>query len=246
MPWAVAMDWRDAMFLHWRADAGALRRILPTDLELDLYDGAAWISIVAFRITGARLRGVPRFAGLPPFNEINVRTYVRDAEKPGVWFLSLDAANALAVWTGRRALHLPYVNARIEGSWDGATYAYRSARIGPTTARFDATVHIATSPRIVAPGSLQHWLAERYCFFTVDDRGRSLRGDVEHEPWPLHDGTPSIAANTLLAAANVTPLDEAPLAHASPGVSTRARPVHPAAANRAGGAGATLLRRGVS
>jgi uncharacterized protein len=229
MAWAVAMDWHDAMFLHWRVDAGALQRMLPSDLELDLYDGAAWIGIVAFRITGARLRGVPRFAGLPPFNEINVRTYVRDAEKPGVWFLSLDAANALAVWTGRNALHLPYIHASIEAEHHPATYTYRSERTGPTTARFDATAHIVTAPRIAAPRTLEHWLAERYCFFAVDARGRTLRGDVEHEPWPLHDATPTIATNTLLAAANITPLDAAPLAHTSPGVSTRARPLRPAA-----------------
>jgi len=220
------MDWRDALFLHWRVDAEAMRRVIPPDLELDLYDGSAWIGIVAFRITAARLRGVPRLAALPPFGEINVRTYVRDAEKRGVWFLSLDAANALAVWAGRTGLHLPYVHARIDGKWDGASCTYRSERIARTTgARFDATARIDSTARNTAPHSLEYWLAERYCFFTRDSQGRTLRGDVEHEPWPLHDAKPAIAANTLLTAANVVPFDDTPLAHASPGVSTRAWPL---------------------
>ncbi len=225
------MDWRDALFLHWRADAGALRRVVPPGLELDLYDGEAWISIVAFRITGARARGLPRMLGLPPFNEINVRTYVRDAEKPGVWFLSLDAANAVAVRAGRSGLHLPYVRARIDGSWDGTACAYRSERTDPRggSSRFAAAARIHGESRIAAPNTLEHWLAERYCFFTVDRRGRTLRGDVAHEPWPLHDATPAIAENTLLAAANVAPLNDNLLAHASPGVSTHAWPLRPAA-----------------
>jgi uncharacterized protein YqjF (DUF2071 family) len=224
------MDWRNALFLHWRVDAGALRRVIPPDLELDLYDGAAWISIVAFCITGARARGVPPFAALPPFNEINVRTYVRNEEKSGIWFLSLDAANALAVWAGRR-VHMPYVRARIDGSWDRANCAYRSERTGHrSSARFDAAARIEPAARVAAPATLEHWLVERYCFFTVDRRGRTLRGDVEHERWPLHDATATIAENTLLDAANVIPLDAAPLSHASPGVATHAWRPRPAQA----------------
>jgi uncharacterized protein YqjF (DUF2071 family) len=236
------MDWRDALFLHWRVDVEATRRIIPPELDLDLYDAEAWISIVAFRITGARLRGIPRFAALPPFDEINVRTYVRDAAKHGVWFLSLDATNPLAVQAGRTGLHLPYVNARIEGAHNGATCTYRSNRSARTRnihfeadahdARLDVSARVEPEARTAAPRTLEHWLAERYCFFTVDNRGRTLRGDVEHEPWPLHDATPTILENTLLAAANIEPLDNAPLTHASPGVTTRAWPLHSASIDR--------------
>ena len=38
--------------------------------------------------------------GISAFPELNVRTYVTLGGKPGVWFLSLDAANRLAVWAG--------------------------------------------------------------------------------------------------------------------------------------------------
>ena len=236
------MDWRDALFLHWRVDVEAMRRIIPPELDLDFYDAEAWISIVAFRITGARLRGIPRFAALPPFGEINVRTYVRDAEKHGVWFLSLDAANTLAVWAGRTGLHLPYVNARIDSTCDSTTRTYRSDRTARTRgirfeadandARFDVSVSISDEARTAAPRTIEHWLTERYCFFTVDNHGRTLRGDVEHEPWPLHDATPTILENSLLAAANIEPLDNAPLTHASPGVTTRAWPLRSASIDR--------------
>ena len=224
------MDWRDALFLHWRVDAAALRHVIPPNLELDMFDGAAWVSIVAFRITGARLRGMPPFTALPPFNEINVRTYVRDQEKGGVWFFSLDAANALAVWAARTGLHLPYIDARIDGSWQAGRCIYRSERTRDTdAARFSAEVSFGGTLRSAGAGTLGQWLAERYCFFTTDRRGRTLRGDVAHEPWPLYDATPAISENALLSAAGIVALDNAPLAHASPGVSTRAWPLRRAA-----------------
>jgi uncharacterized protein YqjF (DUF2071 family) len=230
MPWMVAMDWRDALFLHWRVDAPMLRRAIPRDLELDTFDGEAWVSIVAFRITAARLRGMPPFAALPPFDEINVRTYVRDQEKGGVWFFSLDAANALAVRAGRTGLHLPYIDARIDGSWQVSRCAYRSERTRDTApARFSAAVSFDGTARPAASGTLEQWLAERYCFFTTGRRGRTLRGDVAHEPWPLYDATATISENELLSSAGIVALDAEPIAHASRGVSTHAWPLRRAA-----------------
>ncbi len=224
-PWLVSMDWRDALFLHWPVDAGALRALLPRDLELDVMAGSAWIGIVAFSIAGARARGVPARLGLRSFGEINVRTYVTGGGTPGVWFLSLDAASAVTVRAGRTALHLPYHDARIATAWDGESCAYRlertDARAAP--ARFDARARVAHDVRTTAHGSLEHRLVERYCFFTVDRRGRTVRGDVVHPPWPLRDATAAIAANTLLAAAGIAPDTDAPLAHASAGVPARAR-----------------------
>jgi uncharacterized protein YqjF (DUF2071 family) len=224
-PWVLAMDWRDALLLHWRADAAALRRAIPADLELDLYAGEAWISIVAFRIIGARARLAPPFAALPSFAEINVRTYVRDADKAGVWFFTLDAANKAAVWGGR-TLNLNYLNASIACTPTATSYGYDAVRTDrrAAAARFTATARIDSPARIAPPNSLEHWLVERYCFFTTR-HGHTKRGDVIHDPWLLHDATPTIAHNTLLSTANLTPLDDAPLTHASPGVSTRAWPL---------------------
>jgi uncharacterized protein YqjF (DUF2071 family) len=226
------MDWRDALFLHWRADADVLRRSIPSDIELDLYDGHAWISIVAFRITGARPRFAPTFAALPPFAEINVRTYVRDAEKSGVWFFTLDAANRAAVYGGR-TLSLNYLNATISSVSTDTHYRYEAVRTDHRAgaARLTATARIDPTSRIAPSNSLEHWLVERYCFFTTKN-GRTKRGDVVHDPWLLHDATATIVQNTLLSSANLAPVDEAPLAHTSPGVSTRAWPLRSAVASR--------------
>lgn len=229
-PWLVAMDWQDALFLHWRVPASALRPLIPRDLDVEETDGSAWIGIVAFRIANARVRGVPAPLGLPAFGEINVRTYV-DGGKPGVWFLSLDAASTITVEAGRTALHLPYYRAAIGVDWDERACAYRSERTDPRApaARFTAAANATGAERTAQPGTVEHALVERYCFYTTGRNGSTLRCDVEHEPWPLRDASATIAENTLLAAVGIALPDAAaaPLAHASRGVSTRAWPLRP-------------------
>jgi uncharacterized protein YqjF (DUF2071 family) len=219
------MDWRDTLFLHWPVDAGALRALIPRDLELDVMEGSAWASIVAFSIAGARARGVPARLALRRFGEVNVRTYVTGGGTPGVWFLSLDAASALTVHAGRRALHLPYYDARIETTWNHDSCAYRLDRTDARApaARFAARARMTNGERTALAGSLEHRLVERYSFFTVDRRGRTVRGDVLHAPWPLRDANATVAENTLLAAAGIATPAAAPLVHASAGVAARAR-----------------------
>ncbi len=222
--WVLAMEWRDALFLHWRIDPAALRARLPPGVEVDRYDGSAWAGVVAFRIAGARLRAVPAALGCAAFGEVNVRTYVVADGKPGVWFLSLDAASPAVVEAARRVVHLPYYRARITTRFapDGAAYACERSDGRAPPARFSATAYYSGGERRAAASSLEHFLVERYCFYTVDPRGRTVRGDVAHEPWPLRDARAELGANTLLAAARLEPLAAEPLVHASAGVAARA------------------------
>ncbi|MEA2720994.1 MAG: uncharacterized protein QOJ39_2858 [Candidatus Eremiobacteraeota bacterium] len=229
--WRIAMDWVDAVFLHWPVPAGSLRSRIPAGLELDTFDGAAWVSIVAFHIVRAHHRGVPPALAWRSFPEINVRTYVRDGERAGVWFFSLDAGSRVAVELGRRVLHLPYCRASIASAFEPGRMSYHLER---TDARAPAGCFIAHAAyagdaRTAAPGTLEHWLVERYCFFTVNRRGRTLRGDVAHDPWPLRDATVRVNENSLLEAAGIAPSTSAAIAHVSSGVATRAWPLQTAA-----------------
>src|SRR5690348_5636242 len=94
-PWAMAQNWEDLLFAHWPVPMEAMRALVPRGLNLDTFEGQAWIGIVPFRMSGVRLRGLPPMPGLSAFPELNVRTYVKSGGKPGVWFFSLDAANRL-------------------------------------------------------------------------------------------------------------------------------------------------------
>jgi uncharacterized protein YqjF (DUF2071 family) len=127
-PWVMRQKWHDLLFMHWRIPPQTLRPLVPAALELDHFEGSAWLGVVPFRMTGVRLRGTPAIPGLSAFPELNVRTYVSAGGKPGVWFFSLDAASAIAVAAARAWFHLPYFRARMSLEAHGDEIRYQSHR----------------------------------------------------------------------------------------------------------------------
>src|SRR5688572_9071745 len=170
-PWSVFMRWLDLAFLHWPVPAGQLRRLLPRGVELDAFGGDAWIGVVPFRMTGIRHRLFAPVPGLSAFHELNVRTYVTRNGRPGVWFFSLDAACGVAVRVARRTFHLRYYHAamRSRASADG-TIDYESVRThrGEPPAKFVARYRPVGDVFRATRGTLEHFLAERYCLYVVD------------------------------------------------------------------------------
>jgi len=196
------MGWHDLLFAHWPVDPGFLSSLLPrTDppLELDLREGQAWLGIVPFRMSGIRWRWLPPFPGTHAFTELNVRTYVRAGGRPGVWFFSLDAASKLAVRLARTTYHLPYFDAamRLENAPNPGRIRYQSRRThaGGGTAELDVTYGPTGNPFTAQPGTLEHWLTERYRLFAAHPSGRLRRGEIQHRPWPLQAA--SAEFNTL-------------------------------------------------
>jgi uncharacterized protein YqjF (DUF2071 family) len=184
------MAWCDLLFAHWRVDAAVIRSLLPrTDppMEVDEFDGSAWIGVVPFRMAEVRWSGLPSFPGTGEFPELNVRTYVRAGGRPGVWFFSLDAASRLAVRAARIGFHLPYFDARMrcEISGEGIRYLSERTHRGGGTAVFEGEYRPRGPVFRSEAGSLEHWLTERYRLFAATPRGRLLRSEIEHEPWPL-------------------------------------------------------------
>ena len=195
------MSWHDLLFAHWPADAARLRTRVPSALELDLFEGRAWIGVVPFRMTRMGPRILPPIPGLSSFPEINVRTYVTHAGQPGVWFFSLDATKKLAVRVARRFFHLPYFDARISCERDRDAVVYRSERTHADAppARFSARYAPAGPVFHAKPGSIDHWLCERYCLYSLGGDGSPRRVDIEHAPWPLEPATARIDENTMAA-----------------------------------------------
>ncbi len=191
----ITQRWSEVAFLHWPVEPRVLQPHVP--LELDLFDGRAWLGVVPFRMSRNRLFGFP----IPPILEVNVRTYV----KGGVYFLSLDASSRLAVWLARTWYGLPYHHARMSMAREGERVRYESRRRG---AEFVATYGPAGPVAPAQPGTLEHFLVERYALFAVR-RGRTWRTDVAHEPWPLQPARAEIEACTLPPIA----VQGAPLAH---------------------------------
>lgn len=180
------MEWRDLAFLHWRVDAALLQRLLPAGLSCDTFDGCGWVGVVPFRMAATRVRWLPPVPTTAGFLELNVRTYVRAGERPGVWFFSLDAASRLAVGGARAGFGLPYFHARMHLARSGAAVHYESERADRRAppARFAARWSPTGAFAAAAPGSLEHFLCERYCLY-ARRRGRLVCGEVAHSPWQL-------------------------------------------------------------
>jgi uncharacterized protein YqjF (DUF2071 family) len=101
-PWVWRQSWLDLLFAHWPMDAALLQRLVPAPLKVQEFDGTSWVGLVPFRMAGVMRRPLPDLPWISAFPELNVRLYVEHEGKPGIWFLSLDAANQLAVWAARR------------------------------------------------------------------------------------------------------------------------------------------------
>jgi uncharacterized protein YqjF (DUF2071 family) len=145
------------------------------------------------------VRGLPAIPGLREFPELNVRTYVTLGGKPGIHFFSLDAANAAAVLGARLSYLLPYFPARMSSTRSGEWVTYESERLVARSAgaRFRARYRPAGDVFEAAPGTLDFFLAERYCLYSVDRRGRIYRGEIHHDPWQLQAAELTIEANTM-------------------------------------------------
>ena len=208
------MTWHDLLFMHWPIAIDRLRALIPGALEIDTFGGEAWIGVVPFRMTRVKPYGFPPVPACSAFPELNVRTYVTDGEKAGVWFFSLDAANRFAVAVARAVYHLPYFNARMALQDDGKEIAYRSVRThrraGP--ARFEARYRPTGDRYLAAAGTLEFWLTERYCLYSTDAGGRLLRADIHHARWPLQPAEAEVAVNTMTAPLGIA-LPGAPLLH---------------------------------
>ena len=202
-PWIMSQSWHDLLFAHWPVDAAHLRPLIPAPLDVDKFQSEAWIGVVPFRMSGVRLRATPALPTLSAFPELNVRTYVSHSGKPGVWFFSLDAANAIAVSVARAWFHLPYFNARMRCENRNGWIEYSSERThrGAPAAKLHASYRPTGEVFRAQPGTLDHFLTERYCLYAAAAKGQLTRGEIQHAPWQLQPAQADFSENTMIEAA---------------------------------------------
>ncbi|MEQ1632438.1 MAG: DUF2071 domain-containing protein [Planctomycetota bacterium] len=212
--WVLTMQWTDLAFLHWPVATSALQRLLPAGVEVETYDGSAWLGIVPFCMRRTRIRGLPPLPTAHEFPELNVRTYVRCAGKSGVWFFSLDAASRLAVEGARATFSLPYFRAEMAIEQRGQLVSYTSKRIDPRgpSAHFAAGYCPGGNSRPAAPGSLEHFLVERYCLFAPARGGGVRCGEIAHAKWQLQPASVQLGVCDMTRLLGISLPDVAPFA----------------------------------
>lgn len=211
----MRQDWCDLLFAHWPVSPDEVRALIPPSLELDLFDGQAWLGVVPFRMENIRARWLPPIPGTSAFPELNVRTYVRHGDRPGVWFFSLDATNELAVRTARAWFGLPYFAARMKCERDRELITYSSQRLRGSKAlpSYRAKYRPTGPVSLASEGTLEHWLTERYCLYAQLPGSPLRRGEIHHAPWPLQPAELELEIDEYPRAAGITVPDEGPLLH---------------------------------
>ncbi|CUU38292.1 MAG: DUF2071 domain-containing protein [Armatimonadetes bacterium] len=212
---ALTMRWRHLLFVHWRVNPAVLRPLIPHALEIDTYDGSAWVGWVPFVMESVRPTWLPPVPRLFDFGETNVRTYVRYGTQRGVWFFSLDAAHRLAVWVARQRWRLPYYYARIRWNQPAPQEIhYECHRTPEVYGR--VRYRIEGEPAIPPEGSLEHFLVERYTLFTVH-RGQLYTGHVAHIPYRIQPAHLLELEQTMVSAAGIALPDTEPIVFYAPG-----------------------------
>jgi uncharacterized protein YqjF (DUF2071 family) len=213
-PWIMTQSWHDLLFAHWPVAVDVLRDLVPPGLELDLFDDRAFLGVIPFHMTNVAPRGVPAVPWVSAFPELNVRTYVRVADKPGIYFFSLDAGNPLAVLAARTLFHLPYFSAVMDVEHkDG--FVYYTSRRSETPAEFTARYRPTGPAANAKPGTLDYFLTERYCLYTLDSSFHLERLEIHHPPWPLQPAAAEIPENSMAVATGIRLPSMAPVLHFS-------------------------------
>jgi len=211
----MRQTWHDLLFAHWALEPDAVRAAMPPPLRayLDTYDGKAYIGVIPFWMSKVRGRGVPPLPTAGTFPELNVRTYVTIDGKPGVYFFSLDAASLLAVVGARIGFSLRYYWAEMKCEVGEEDVHYLSRRLqSPKPADFRGSYKAVGAATQSAPGSLEHFVTERYCLYAV--RGEKvLRANIHHHPWPLQRAEAQIEVNSMASASGINLPNKEPVLH---------------------------------
>lgn len=214
----MRQQWLDLAYLHWPYAPEVVQALLPPGLQVDTYGGTAWVGLIPFTMRGIGLPHGPAVPYLGTFAEVNVRTYVRVGDRPGVWFFSLDVDRLIPALVARLTYRLPYCWGSTRHRRDGDTLTTVIRRRWPDRVADSHLVVEMGEP--VVPDALDHFLTARWGLYSRR-RGGVRYAPVDHEPWPLRAATASRFDDVLVRVAGLpTPLGE-PHVRCSNGVSVR-------------------------
>lgn len=210
----IHQRWDNLLFLHWAFKPAQLRPLIPEPLQIDTFNGRAWISVSPFHVDDVRPSKLPTLPSLSSFHELNVRTYVVHNGVPGIWFFSLDASKILPTVAARTVFMLPYYKANIRFLQAEETFAFNLKRNLPNRAEFRASWKVGTRLRDPDVNSLTFFLVERYCCFAVDETDL-YEVRVYHHPWILDEAHVDLRSSTMIQALGIPEPSEPALTHFS-------------------------------
>lgn len=177
--WHFYQEWNNAIFLHWKVDVDELQKFVPKALDIDLYNGKAYISLVAFTMEKIRPKHLPAFPPVSNFHEINIRTYVKYNGKAGVYFLSIEGSKQLSCIIAKGISQLPYRFSKMQrrkNSYQSSNNSFKD--------RLDLQFELGNSTMYKT--KLDKWLTERYALFQ-DYKNKLNSFEIHHVEWPTQE-----------------------------------------------------------
>ena len=176
--WTYYQEWNDAVFLHWQVDLQELQKIVPADLDIDLYEGKPWVSLVAFTMEKIRPRNLPPFSPISYFDEINIRTYVKNDSKAGVYFLSIEGGNRISCKVARTLSELPYRHSTLKRQ--GTLFHSENRQF-----KDRMTIKYEVGQELKEKTDLDRWLTERYALYH-NTKTSINEFEIHHIEWPIY------------------------------------------------------------
>jgi len=174
--WKFYQEWNNAIFLHWQVELDELKKFVPTELEIDLFDDKPWISLVAFTMEKIRPKNLPAFPPISDFDEINIRTYVKFNNKTGVYFLSIEGGKRASCKIAKGMSELPYRYSKIRRQ--KGIYKSTNKKLND-----QLNIEFELDKVQTKKNELDKWLTERYALF--QDTGNCINEfDIHHLEWP--------------------------------------------------------------
>ncbi len=175
--WNYYQEWNHALFLHWIIPFDILRPLVPQKLNLDSFKEDFYVSLVAFTMQKIRPRNLPSIKLISNFEEINIRTYINNDNKKGVYFLNIEAQKRLSAFIAKTLSGLPYEKSNIKRQ----NNQFRSNN-------FFKNYHLDTEFKVTEllenKSALDKWLTERYCLY-MNKKYHIYRHDIHHKEWKI-------------------------------------------------------------
>lgn len=180
--WRYYQEWNNALFLHWKVSTEELTKLIPNNISVDTFGGESWISLVAFTMEKIRPRFLPSVSTISSFHEINVRTYLTQGNKQGVYFLNIEAEKQISSFIARLLSGLPYEKANIDRQKKDENQKYIATN---KSKGFQLDITFTVGQKITDKSDLDNWLTERYCLY-LDKNDKLYRYEIHHKPWQLY------------------------------------------------------------
>ena len=170
-------------------------RYIPEGLELDLFEGKAYVGVIPFQMKNVRPRLLPAVPGISTFPEFNIRTYVKKNGKAGVLFLTLEAQSRITCWHAPRAYGLPYRYAKCQLRFSNEKFVWKSKNVRDGSS-LEGECKLTGKQRKAEKDTLEYFLFERYSLYTEHNEKLHMAYTL-HEPWIFQDGEVTISDNSL-------------------------------------------------